>query len=268
MQNIEEGYKLWRMTWPEIQGALEDMDGIIIPVGSMEQHGPHIPIDNDSFSSITIAERAVWQARKQNIKILIAPPILYGISWYHKEFPGTITISHQLYINFIIEYCECLIKGGFKNLLLFNAHGGNANALNIAVDIIYDHCRTKVYLGRWLELAAEEIKAFRTPLIHAEEVETSVALALNQRVDMRMATVDCFDRKKAIEERLHEKTSTIVKYDNHHIGSFVGCPMDRIVDISESGIIGDARKANIEKGEKVVKRIVDNIVTFFGELKL
>jgi creatinine amidohydrolase len=108
------------MTWPEVQDLLNRTDMVIIPVPSLEQHGPQTPIGTDFLSGV---ERAKLIAQK--IDILVAPVIIAGSSPYHMGFPGTITISTETLEKVYFEAAQSLIRHGFRRILFLNSHAGN-----------------------------------------------------------------------------------------------------------------------------------------------
>jgi len=108
------------MTWPEVQDLLTRSDMVIIPVPSLEQHGPQTPIGTDYFSGV---ERAKLIAQKT--EVLVAPILLAGISPYHMEFPGTIALSHDTAQRVYFEAAQSLIHHGFRRILFLNSHQGN-----------------------------------------------------------------------------------------------------------------------------------------------
>jgi creatinine amidohydrolase len=108
------------MTWPEVQDLLTRSDMVIIPVPSLEQHGPQTPIGTDYFSGV---ERAKLIAQKTDV--LVAPILLAGISPYHMEFPGTIALSHDTVQRVYFEAAQSLIQHGFRRILFLNSHAGN-----------------------------------------------------------------------------------------------------------------------------------------------
>ena len=108
------------MTWPEVQDLLTRTDMVLIPVGSLEEHGPQTPIGTDYFSGV---ERAKLIAQKTDL--LVAPILLPGISPYHMEFPGTITLSHETIERVYFEAVTSLIHHGFRRILFLNSHIGN-----------------------------------------------------------------------------------------------------------------------------------------------
>jgi creatinine amidohydrolase len=108
------------MTWPEVQDLLTRSDMVIIPVPSLEQHGPQTPIGTDYLSGV---ERANLIAQKTDV--LVAPVLMAGISPYHMEFPGTITLSHDTVQRVYFETAQSLIYHGFRRIMFLNSHAGN-----------------------------------------------------------------------------------------------------------------------------------------------
>src|SRR5260370_36782913 len=108
------------MTWAEVQALLTRADMVIIPVASLEEHGPQTPIGTDYLSGVETAKLIA-----QKTDVLVAPVLLPGISPYHMEFPGTITISHETAQRVYFEAVQSLIHHGFRRILFLNAHIGN-----------------------------------------------------------------------------------------------------------------------------------------------
>jgi creatinine amidohydrolase len=119
------------MTWPEVEEFLERSDMVILPVGSMEQHGLHLPLGTDFLNGV---ERAKLVAQRTDV--LVAPILLPGQSPYHMEFPGTITLSAETLQRVYVEAAQSLIRHGFKRFLILNAHGGNRAICQFIVDRI------------------------------------------------------------------------------------------------------------------------------------
>ncbi|NNM06684.1 MAG: creatininase family protein [Gemmatimonadetes bacterium] len=119
------------MTVPEVQDLLTRTDMVIIPVGSIEQHGLHLPTGTDIISGI---ERAKLIAAQTDV--LVAPILFLGQSPYHMEFEGTITLSSETIQQVMVEAVESLLRHGFKRFLFLSAHGGNAAATTFIVDRI------------------------------------------------------------------------------------------------------------------------------------
>ncbi len=117
------------MTWVEVEALLERTDMVIIPVGSIEQHGPQGPLGTDFLNGI---ERAKLVA--QHTDVLVAPILLVGNASYHVAFPGSISLSQETIQQVYVEAVQSLIKQGFKRFLFLNSHGGNQATTQFIVD--------------------------------------------------------------------------------------------------------------------------------------
>lgn len=115
------------MTWPEVREVLKETDLAIIPVGSCEQHGLHLPLGTDHV-------QALEHCRKIAVKTgaVVAPVLSVGVSEHHMGFPGTITLAPQTLVQVLFEACRSLSKHGFKKIVLLNNHGGNETTVNFA----------------------------------------------------------------------------------------------------------------------------------------
>jgi creatinine amidohydrolase len=119
------------MTWPEVEEFLTRSDMVILPVGSVEQHGLHLPLGTDYLNGV---ERAKLVAQRTDA--VVAPILLLGQSPYHMEFPGTITLSAETIQRVYVEAAQSLIRHGFRRFLILNAHGGNRAICQFIVDRI------------------------------------------------------------------------------------------------------------------------------------
>jgi creatinine amidohydrolase/Fe(II)-dependent formamide hydrolase-like protein len=200
---------LERLTWPEVEAARErGVDAVLVPIGSTEQHGRHMPLDTDCFIARSLSARAAEAAAAEGLDVLVAPTLNVTVSWYHMQFPGSMRLSTTTFLDVFREVCLAEIEG---------------------------------------------------PMIHAEEAETSIALALGQRVLEDERARDAFDRGAAVKEAGHPWTS-FGKYGMTHKGPGVVVPMDMLRDISASGVVGDATRASRETGDRIVEALVPRIV--------
>ena len=119
------------MTVPEVEALLAKSDMVIIPLGSLEQHGDHLPIGTDFINGV---ERSKLIAQERDI--LVAPVLMVGQSPYHMGFAGSITLSATTIIQVHLEAVQSLIKHGFKRFIIMNAHGGNRAITTLLVDQI------------------------------------------------------------------------------------------------------------------------------------
>jgi len=187
------------------------------------------------------------------------------LSWYHMQFPGSMRLSTTTFLQVFREVCDSLVHHGFERLIAVNGHGGNIAALTVAVNHYFETTGRRVFLVQWWDLAADVLASVEGPMIHAEEAETSLALALGQRVLMEEATRDAYDRGQAVKDAGLPWTS-FGKYAMAHRGPGVIVPMDMLRDITESGVVGDATKATRETGERVLEVLIPRIVQVAREM--
>ncbi|MBP7864628.1 MAG: creatininase family protein [Acidobacteria bacterium] len=122
------------MSWDEVEDYLEDCDMVIVPVGSMEQHGKHLPLCSDIVQATEICLRIGQKAR-----VLVAPAVLAGVSEHHMAFPGTLSLSPATFEAVLYETTQCLIAHGFRRIIYYSGHGGNYTSVsNVAFQINRD----------------------------------------------------------------------------------------------------------------------------------
>ena len=119
------------MTWPEVEDLLSRTDMVIMVIPAIEQHGPQLPIGTDYFSGEELAKLIA-----QKTDVLVAPVLLPGISPYHMEFPGTISLSADTVQRVYFEAAQSLIHHGFRRFLIFPSHAGNQNVSRYILDRI------------------------------------------------------------------------------------------------------------------------------------
>jgi creatinine amidohydrolase len=251
---------LERMTWPEVEAVrAAGVDAVLIPIGSTEQHGRHMPLDTDCLIARELCRLAAEAAEEKGVRLLVAPTLNVTLSWYHMQFPGSLKLSTTTFLTVFREVCDSLAHHGFERLIAVNGHGGNIAALTVAVNHTMETTGRRVFLIQWWDLAADILAEIEGPMIHAEEAETSIALALGQRVIESEACRDAYDRGETVRAAGLPWTS-FGKYGMTHKGPGVVVPMDMLRDITVSGVVGDATKARRETGERVVAALVPRMV--------
>jgi creatinine amidohydrolase len=249
-----------RMTWEEVDARIKGgVDAVLVPIGTTEQHGPHMPLDTDCFIARSLSARAAELGEAEGVSLLVAPTLNVTLSWYHMQFPGSVRLSTTTFLQVFREVCDSLAHHGFENLVAVNGHGGNIAALTVAVNHYFETTGRRVFLVQWWDLAADVLAEIEGPMIHAEEAETSLALALGQRVLMDKASRDAWDRGQAVKDAGFPWTS-FGQYGMRHAGPKVVVPMDMLRDITESGVVGDATRASVETGERIVSALIPRIV--------
>ena len=164
-------------TWPDV----DDRPLVLVPVGSLEQHGPHLPLDTDTTIAVAVSEGvAEALTGTTDTGILVAPALGYGASGEHQEFPGTVSIGHDALRVLLIELVRSLSTWTGR-VVIVNGHGGNVRTLEAAVSQLI----AEQHDVAWVPCA------FGTAMdAHAGHAETSVMLHLAPaRVDMTRAVV-------------------------------------------------------------------------------
>jgi creatinine amidohydrolase len=178
---MTKGFFLERLTWPQARQAFDRTGFVVIPTGSNEQHGPHLPLGTDFLVARELAARVA-----QRSEVIVTPTLPIGYARYHNVFPGTLSLSEDTLNAALVDICEDLLRYGTTHILFVNGHGGNMNAIR--------RC------GEWLRRRGIPMAAApwwqMTHLVnpqwqalgHADFVETSAVLALDESlVDMKAA---------------------------------------------------------------------------------
>jgi creatinine amidohydrolase/Fe(II)-dependent formamide hydrolase-like protein len=243
---------LGELTWPEAKKRFEEVDVALLPVGSVEQHGPHLPLDADAFDAQHLALK-VAEACKDP-KPLVLPLIPYGVSYHHEDFSGTITISPDTLSQLVYEIGMSGARHGITKLIIINGHGGNSPALHFAAQMINRdaHIFTCVDTG---ETSDPDIEALaETPNdVHAGEIETSTTLAVRPELV----------RLKSARKFIPRFSSRYLDFTSKRsVGWYA-----RVAKISPSGVLGDPTKASPEKGKKMWDLMVKNLVELVEDIK-
>jgi creatinine amidohydrolase len=133
---------------------------VIVPTGSTEQHGPHLPLDTDSFLCTQVAEAAALRANATG-PVVVTPTVWLGSSMHHMNFAGTLTAAAATFGHSVREICGSLARHGFKRQLVLNGHGGNSALLAEAVRHVGFHERIRIATLDYWALArdaAEEVR--------------------------------------------------------------------------------------------------------------
>src|SRR5579864_7668577 len=170
-------YHYQNYTWQEIREVVKQQPVVVLPVGSVEDHGPHLPLDVDNFLIRSICEEA---ARRLDGEMLLLPPVPYGFEEHHMDFPGTIDISMEHMLHFVLDITRSVAHHGFKRILLADGHGSNMPILDLVArrTVLETDALCGAFI--WPSLASEAIAKIRETglggMAHACELETSVYL--------------------------------------------------------------------------------------------
>ena len=243
---MRQQVKLEAMTWTDVEAALkEGLETVIIPSGSVEQHGPHLPLLTDSLIGERVAELT---ARKLG-RTLVAPIIRPGLSYHHMMFPGSFTVSPETFRRLYEEYCLSLAQHGFRIMILTSGHGGNFAFIEGIGFYLGDFLRSRGHSVRVIpQVNGDEyvqvqqqfvLQRFGVPIEeaqwHADVLETACMLAI------------CPDLVHM------ERAAKGWGGENGPIDLYA----DSLRSLTPNGIVGDARRATREMGEALLEHLSD-----------
>lgn len=225
-------------TWPEVEAAIESgTRTAIVAVGSVEQHGPHLPLIMDTLAGDELSRRIAGRLDDA----LAAPTIRPGCSGHHMEFPGTITIPAETLMDLIRSYCRSLDAHGFEHIVLVPTHGGNFAPVNtVAPEVAREIDASVIALANLEEKMSLMNEALREagvdyeePVVHAGAVETAMVMAVNEG---------------------------LVRTDELEVGHEGEVSVTRLLSegfraITENGVLGDPREGTPEAGEAILEKI-------------
>ena len=258
MSRAKTEHRYEKLTWPEINDAIDLGKVCILPCGAVEQHGPHLPLDVDLVCPGGIAHGA---GRALAEKILVLPHIAYGYTGHVMDFPGTINTHYSTFIEQVLDVVKSLAYHGFKKIILLNGHGSNMPNLDLAarranvetdaecVVIAWWNLLTvdKTFLPSWRE------SKFPGGCSHACELETSLYLYL--------------DEENVRKDQTRSGTISFNDEDNEYnwvdlFGAGPATVISWTSSYSDTGVLGDAEKATVEKGRRVYEEAVKRLVGF------
>ncbi|MDZ7799648.1 MAG: creatininase family protein [Trueperaceae bacterium] len=245
-------------TSPMLADAIARDPIVIVPVGSTEQHGHHLPVGTDAFAAETVARHAAedWSDERP---LLLLPTLWTGLSPHHMGLAGSITLTTSTFVDVVVDVCVSLLHHGVRRILLLNGHGGNVAALNVALarlgergaDVPRVAALTYFHL---LGPRSAELRDTRTGGTgHAGEFETSLMLATHGTLVRMDEAVTCYP----------EHPSRYLSSD-----LFDGAPARRYLPfdaLSPSGTLGDPSAASHEKGERIARACAEALGAFLQD---
>jgi creatinine amidohydrolase len=176
--NESENMKLAELHWPDVNKLDRENIVVLVPVGSMEQHGPHLPFQVDVFVSSRLAE----DLEQKIPEILLVPPIWTGVSAHHMDFPGSITLRARVFIDVLHDVSASLHHHGFRRIVFLNGHGGNRSSLEVLGQELFAELGLTVNTLAYWDLVPDLVKSLKktksSGMGHSGELETSLMLYL------------------------------------------------------------------------------------------
>lgn len=181
--------RLWgELTWEQIAEAAEARAIVVAPFGSVEQHGPQLPVDTDvRIAEKTATEGAALAAERFGVDSLVLPTMPFGLAQHHLAFAGTVTLSPETYLTVVAEVLGSVVRHGFRRIGVISGHGGNEPGLRLGIEKAVYAAPGPVRIARYRGWQDPEFTRLREAIyadlpaetmgIHAARTETSETLA-------------------------------------------------------------------------------------------
>jgi creatinine amidohydrolase len=230
----------------------------VIPVATLEDHGYHLPIDTDVVIAETLADLAVQRCEG---RALLLPTVTHGYTPHHMDFPGPITIDWKTFVDGLLDIGRSLFRHRFTRILFVNGHGSNVPLVEMAARLLMVERPEATAASFWYLSGPESAELLRTTresdspggMAHACELETSLYLAIKPEL-VQMG--------KAVREIPDWKSDNVWMDWNDGPLSVKGAWSGW----TESGVMGDATVATVEKGRVWLDRAVAEIAGYIDEL--
>src|SRR5699024_7776848 len=251
---------LHEQKWEDVQNYLKESQTILLPVGSVEQHGHHLPLGTDSILAQDIALEV-----GESTHTLVASPLWYGWAPHHMAYPGTVTLRPETLTQLVEDVLNSLIYHGFKKIIIVNGHReANLPPLRIAMTRVRNQTGAFISIDDTFYINYVKVKEISEVapggIGHAEELETSVMYYKHELLCSPENAV------KNIPEEKHK----FLQHDPHVLTDKILTASD-VGDYKETtkgiGVMGDASTASAEKGKAYQEQLVQNIVDFVKHLE-
>jgi creatinine amidohydrolase len=238
---------LENLTWPEAERLGGEGAVGLVPLASLEQHGPHLPLATDSLLAERLAREVAELLAAQTV---VTPVVRGGLSTHHLGFPGSVTVPPDAYHALVVAYLEGLERTGIRKIAVFSSHGGNFGFVGEAVDRwegkaqLAGYSDLRRFLAVMLESAAKAGLAAPETDVHAGGLETSMMLAAYPSLVRPFEGVE--------------------GYRTAEPGWFERLFAEGVRPLSPSGVLGDVRGATAAVGEALIAALADELAGFFA----
>lgn len=245
----ETRFQMEKMTWREVESQLADPNAVVIvPVASTEQHGPHLPLATDAI----IGEELSCRIADQLDSALVAPTVRPGVSPFHRDFAGSLSIPAEYLMGLLKHLVFSLEQHGATHIVLLPSHGGNFPSVNtlapeLAQELESASLHVLADLERYMELMSEGLQEsgveYEEPVVHAGATETAIMLAV---------------------------APSLVREDKIEPGYEGDISMGDLLEkgfqpYTTSGVLGDPTHATAAAGEKILETITNAYVAQLNE---
>ena len=250
-KSVEQEYRYEHLTWPEINEAVAMKKAVVLPVGSTEQHGHHLPLDVDAKLSSSVVYEA---ARRAPADMLVLPPVAYGYCHHVMDFPGTINIEPGTFVKFLLDITRSVAYHGFKRIAVINGHGSNTPMIDLIARRTTLETPSLCCAFGYYNMGKDETHAMLESgtYAHADEWETSLYLHFDKaRVQMDKAVKD----QDRVGKTMTSDSTTNVRF-NDYWGRW-----------TKTGVHGDPTVATPEKGKKILEIVMKHMLEWLNEYR-
>jgi creatinine amidohydrolase len=242
--------KPWRLQELTMTDTQKTFKVAILPIGSTEAHGYHVPYGSDAFHSTAIADRVCSEAWNKGSRVLLLPTLPYGVQGNTMGFPLTINVQQRVLDSILVDIVRSLEHHGVTQLVIINGHGGND--FKPLLRSLYGETKVFLCLVDWWKVGNDAWGGiFEAVGEHADEMETSVGLALFEDL-VHLENAGDGSVRKSRFEAINKGWVSIAR--PWHL-------------YTKDSTAGDPRKATKAKGEAYVKLVVDRLATYVLELE-
>ena len=231
--------ELARLSWPDARDAIRQAHVALMPVGAIEQHGPHLPLGTDWYIASRIARETAEQGG-----LLLLPGFAVGVSYEHRQFWGTLTVSPSQLRDQAMAVARSLGDHGLRRIVFINGHGSNCGPLDEATRYLREDGIYAFVFNWWQSIATTLAKLFPDPTAHAGSIETSLMLVIDPAL---------------VREEHFNRASESTKWGSYVEGVQVGFDA---ADFSDQGNVGDPGLADVEKGVRVLTATRESLSRF------
>jgi creatinine amidohydrolase len=240
----------WETLTTNEVAALDRDIPVVLNVAAIEQHGPHLPLETDAVIGDHFLQALEQKLGKQ---VLILPQVKICCSEHHMDFAGTLSVRHETFLAYVGDILESVARHGFRNIVLFNSHGGNQAVGQVLLETFgTKHRDCRVAFLTWWRLAAKELGAIRESAFaginHACEFETSLMLlgapeSVRTKLVSGMSYVETHDWANA--DMILPARGALFRSMHEMSGG--------------TGVVGDPSLATREKGQAITAAVVEQL---------
>ncbi len=254
-------FNLAEMSWEEVEQLVETAHPVVLlPAGSVEQHGRHLPLGTDTYTALDVAREAGRRAEG----VVVAPPVWYGMSAHHMQLAGTVTVRPEVLTELFYDVIESLAAHGFNRFVLVNGHRvANLPWMQLVCGRVHQQlagCRAALFDLAYMSQNAAGALDFEH-LGHADEIETSHMLAAHPQLCRMQRAVDNPHRSTRFEDPDPRRQGDRLVY-------FPGPADETETRLRQSGgVRGTPTRADEKRGQRYRSHLIQRLLQVIGQMR-